>query len=155
MWKCKKGYRSWQDSNLQSPDPKSGALSIRPHDPSYLWIPNSTECLWDVSNAIATTQCSVTIECGGVWSVQYITGLFGREHCVALSLHNCRHQRIFYFGRTTGPMAQRIRHLTTNQGIAGSNPARVKFFVWFSIPFFLTSIWWRTQLGHNLSSQNA
>ena len=24
--------RSWQDSNLQSPDPKSGALSIRPHD---------------------------------------------------------------------------------------------------------------------------
>ena len=21
----------WQDSNLQSPDPKSGALSIRPH----------------------------------------------------------------------------------------------------------------------------
>ena len=29
----KKKYRSWQDSNLQSPDPKSGALSIRPHDP--------------------------------------------------------------------------------------------------------------------------
>ena len=25
-------FRSWQDSNLQSPDPKSGALSIRPHD---------------------------------------------------------------------------------------------------------------------------
>ena len=24
--------RPWQDSNLQSPDPKSGALSIRPHD---------------------------------------------------------------------------------------------------------------------------
>ena len=23
-------YRAWQDSNLQSPDPKSGALSIRP-----------------------------------------------------------------------------------------------------------------------------
>ena len=23
--------RAWQDSNLQSPDPKSGALSIRPH----------------------------------------------------------------------------------------------------------------------------
>ena len=27
-----KKYRSWQDSNLQSPDPKSGALSIRPHN---------------------------------------------------------------------------------------------------------------------------
>ena len=26
----------------------------------------------------------------------------------------------------SGPVAQRIRHLTTNQGIAGSNPARVK-----------------------------
>ena len=28
-----------------------------------------------------------------------------------------------------GPVAQRIRHLTTNQGIAGSNPARVKIFL--------------------------
>ena len=27
----KKSHRPWQDSNLQSPDPKSGALSIRPH----------------------------------------------------------------------------------------------------------------------------
>ena len=27
----KKKFRTWQDSNLQSPDPKSGALSIRPH----------------------------------------------------------------------------------------------------------------------------
>ena len=27
----KKMFRAWQDSNLQSPDPKSGALSIRPH----------------------------------------------------------------------------------------------------------------------------
>ena len=27
-----------------------------------------------------------------------------------------------------GPVAQRIRHLTTNQGIAGSSPARVKKF---------------------------
>ena len=77
MWKCKKGYRSWQDSNLQSPDPKSGALSIRPHDPSYLTIPNSTESLWDVSNVIATIQCQDGIECGGVWSVQYITILAG------------------------------------------------------------------------------
>jgi hypothetical protein len=29
----------------------------------------------------------------------------------------------------TGPVAQRIRHLTTNQGIAGSSPARVKIFI--------------------------
>ena len=32
---------------------------------------------------------------------------------------------ILLFGPCTGPVAQRIRHLTTNQGIAGSNPARV------------------------------
>ena len=31
-----------------------------------------------------------------------------------------------------GPVAQRIRHLTTNQGIPGSNPGRVDFF----FPFF-------------------
>ena len=30
--------RAWQDSNLQSPDPKSGALSIRPH--GLLWCAN-------------------------------------------------------------------------------------------------------------------
>ena len=35
MEKSTKKIRSWQDSNLQSPDPKSGALSIRPHDHSY------------------------------------------------------------------------------------------------------------------------
>ena len=29
----------------------------------------------------------------------------------------------------SGPVAQRIRHLTTNQGIAGSGPARVKIFL--------------------------
>ena len=27
-----------------------------------------------------------------------------------------------------GPVAQRIRHLTTDQGISGSNPGRVDFF---------------------------
>ena len=32
-WKM---YRPWQDSNLQSPDPKSGALSIGPYGQSYL-----------------------------------------------------------------------------------------------------------------------
>ena len=30
-----------------------------------------------------------------------------------------------------GPVAQRIRHLTTNQGIPGSNPGRVVFFLTF------------------------
>ena len=31
FYQIKKNIRAWQDSNLQSPDPKSGALSIRPH----------------------------------------------------------------------------------------------------------------------------
>ena len=34
-------------------------------------------------------------------------------------------------------MAQRIRHLTTDQGIPGSNPGRVDFFFFF--PFLQTS----------------
>ena len=33
-----KKYRAWQDSNLQSPDPKSGALSIRPHALSHTFV---------------------------------------------------------------------------------------------------------------------
>ena len=32
-----KKSRPWQDSNLQSPDPKSGALSIRPHGPGWVY----------------------------------------------------------------------------------------------------------------------
>ena len=34
----KRNFRTWQDSNLQSPDPKSGALSIRPHVLAAWWI---------------------------------------------------------------------------------------------------------------------
>ena len=35
-WNWFKRLRSWQDSNLQSSDPKSDALSIRPHDLLYI-----------------------------------------------------------------------------------------------------------------------
>ena len=43
--------------------------------------------------------------------------------------------RLYCFPRPdiSGPVAQRIRHLTTNQGIAGSNPARV------NVKLFLTN----------------
>ena len=37
-----------------------------------------------------------------------------------------------------GPVAQRIRHLTTNQGIAGSSPARVNCLF---CPQIITSFW--------------
>ena len=36
-------------------------------------------------------------------------------------------------------MAQRIRHLTTDQGIPGSNPGRVDFFFFFFFSFLQTS----------------
>ena len=35
-----------------------------------------------------------------------------------------------------GPVAQWIRHLTTNQGIPGSSPGRVASFFFFSLSFF-------------------
>ena len=38
--------------------------------------------------------------------------------------------------QTEGPVAQRIRHLTTDQGIPGSNPGRVVFFLFFFCSFF-------------------
>ena len=42
---------------------------------------------------------------------------------------NFEHSSLFFFALTIfvqkGPVAQRIRHLTTNQGIPGSNPGGV------------------------------
>ena len=35
----------------------------------------------------------------------------------------------------TGPVAQWIRHLTTNQGIPGSNPGRVVIFIFYILTF--------------------
>ena len=37
--------------------------------------------------------------------------------------------RSYHSTFNTGLVAQWIRHLTTNQGIAGSSPAKIKFFV--------------------------
>ena len=36
-----------------------------------------------------------------------------------------------------GPVAQWIRHLTTNQGIPGSSPGRVASFFFFPFHFFV------------------
>ena len=48
----------------------------------------------------------------------------------------CYYLTQFHNAEHNGPVAQRIRHLTTNQGIAGSSPARVKFlFPLFSTVF--------------------
>ena len=40
----------------------------------------------------------------------------------------CEYVCVYAFVVSTGPVAQRIRHLTTNQGIPGSNPGRVDKF---------------------------
>ena len=37
-------------------------------------------------------------------------------------------KRLDYFSPILGPVAQWIRHLTTNQGIPGSSPGRVEIF---------------------------
>ena len=36
-----------------------------------------------------------------------------------------------------GPVAQWIRHLTTDQGIPGSSPGRIVFFFWHSFKEYL------------------
>ena len=48
-------YWPWQDSNLQSPDPKSGALSIRPHGLSYLR--ESEE--WGLTSTVTTCRARI------------------------------------------------------------------------------------------------
>ena len=41
----------------------------------------------------------------------------------------CEYVCMHAFVVSTGPVAQWIRHLTTNQGIPGSNPGRVEIFL--------------------------
>ena len=41
----------------------------------------------------------------------------------------CEYVCMYAFVVSTGPVAQWIRHLTTNQGIPGSNPGRVDVFL--------------------------
>ena len=56
---------------------------------------------------------------------------------ICLRSHMHKNHRL-YPGSMCGPVAQRIRHLTTNQGIPGSNPGRVVFFflsLGFTFPF--------------------
>ena len=46
-------YRTWQDSILQSPDPKSGALSIRPQELSGKGERISDDSIRMISNKVA------------------------------------------------------------------------------------------------------
>ena len=51
-----KRNRPWQDSNLQSPDPKSGALSIRPHGLRMLDEVNRTQ--WSIWFRCFNASCN-------------------------------------------------------------------------------------------------
>ena len=52
----KRMYRTWQDSNLQSPDPKSGALSIRPQELSDKWERISNDSIRIISTIFASLE---------------------------------------------------------------------------------------------------
>ena len=54
-----------------------------------------------------------------------------------LSILLCSYKLIFQFSSGQGPVAQWIRHLTTDQGIPGSSPGRVDFYQFFFFPFSL------------------
>ena len=59
-WKyqqTKQKDRPWQDLNLQSPDPKSGALSIRPH--GLTWIVCKLQKLKSSSLLLCVATCIV------------------------------------------------------------------------------------------------
>ena len=55
---------------------------------------------------------------------------------LTLSILLCSYKLIFRSISGEGPVAQWIRHLTTDQGIPGSSPGRVVFYQ-FSFSFFL------------------
>ena len=55
---------------------------------------------------------------------------------LTLSILLCSYKLIFHISSGEGPVAQWIRHLTTDQGIPGSSPGRVDFYH-FSFLFFL------------------
>ena len=58
---------------------------------------------------------------------------------LTLSILLCSYKLIFRSISGEGPVAQWIRHLTTDQGIPGSSPGRVVFYQFFSffLPFSL------------------
>ena len=59
--------------------------------------------------------------------MSYSSGALRSAKSLVLRLF-CEECRTVHFITRQGPVAQRIRHLTTNQGIPGSNPGRVDFF---------------------------
>ena len=63
---------------------------------------------------------------------------------LTFSILLCSYKLIFRSISSEGPVAQWIRHLTTNQGIPGSSPGRVVFYQFFF--FFFRSLFFALQL---------
>ena len=62
---------------------------------------------------------------------------------LTFSILLCSYKLIFHPISGVGPVAQWIRHLTTDQGIPGSSPGRVvfyQFFFLFSFPFLCFTV---------------
>ena len=79
-------FRAWQDSNLQSPDPKSGALSIRPHGlaclAGALWMSGCRH----ISRGVATWWKHLEPRqhcCLILWHAWASIGYCGKEHVLA------------------------------------------------------------------------
>ena len=76
----KKCDRPWQDSNLQSSDPKSDALSIRPHGPAILSVISHLEKSDGVASKIAIDQRERERELLS-WIVESLSLLESRQWC--------------------------------------------------------------------------
>ena len=62
---------------------------------------------------------------------------------LTFSILLCSYKLIFHSISGNGPVAQWIRHLTTDQGIPGSSPGRVVFYQFF---FLFSSLFFALQL---------
>ena len=127
----KKDFRSWQDSNLQSSDPKSDALSIRPHDPYMnilLEVCYSKLGLWWNHKKIMSRQSMQLIS---QRIIENITKPFLWEaYCfcnftIILTLNYTRLTE----ESCKGHVAKWIRHQIPNLRIAGSSPVMTKLNV--------------------------
>ena len=66
---------------------------------------------------------------------------------IVVSANLCFWYLIYHIYASRGPVAQWIRHLTTNQGIPGSSPARVNIFL--PKNFIWPAIKMRPRVGSN------
>ena len=102
--------RPWQDSNLQSSDPKSDALSIRPHGLSYSMIvetkPKSKQILW-VNDPIFGSNCMITCH------NHLLYDLIGQSNIISVEL-------IFLRGNISLRYSKETFHESRNLSVARS-----------------------------------